>query len=160
MQYETDEKDNNNNNNNIKTVYNAIEPTIEDTLENQKLFLYNSVQKESKNSEIYWKKLIELDDYINKNEIINNSNDLRQDYIFSGILSDFNENDLYIIAPLIDDKNFDCFDIYNTKNYLSKCLLISQSLNTKFQNDIKYLFEKINKNAMFQSAPVKLESRC
>ena len=92
MQYESDEKENNSNNNNIKTVYNAIEPTIEDTLEKQKLFLYNSVKKESKQNEIYWRKLIELDDYINKNEIINN--DLRQDYISNGILSDFSENDL------------------------------------------------------------------
>ena len=149
--------DSKDNGSNVKVVYDVIEPTIDAILTKQQVFLYNSVINEMKENKLAWEKLSGLKEFRKINNVIS---DLRQDCIPNGILTEFSENELFKIAPLIDNKHFDAFEEYNTKNYLSKCLIISQSVKSKFQNDMKNLFEEIDKTAIFQAAAVKLEERC
>ena len=89
---------------------------------------------------------------------------LRQDCIENGILPDYSEMELYLIAPNIDNKTINPFEEYNTKNYLTKCILIGHSLNKSYQTSMKNVFESIQENnddikLTFSKAPVKLEAR-
>ena len=138
----------------------------------QKDYIWNCVENEEKCDRDSWNSLLNFKEYLC--DKYSDSKELRQDGIKNGIKleSDIKLNDMYIMLPLMEkSSNFNIFNVYNTKIYLTKCLIFSYKMNKTFQSDVKSLFnqicnennEKNNENKIefsFAKAPVKLESRC
>ena len=139
----------------ISVVYDKVVQIVNEALLKQKQMIWDSIDKENKSDDReHWDELIHKKEYIT-----DKMDDLRQDLLEKGIKSDFTSQDLFIVAPTIDhSNNFDLFSVVNTDMYLSKLLIFSHSINSKFQNDMKTYFSKFK--CTFQSAPVKLKARC
>ena len=153
------------------TLYTTVLDSLADIgLDKQQQYIFDQISKEEKEEAKFWNELISLPNSTNFTMI--KGKELRQDCMKNsnyGILADYNENDLWPIAPVISNKNYNCFDEANIKNYLNKCLLIAHSLNEKFQNDMNETFNDIiddiddiddDESGIFQSGNVKLFQRC
>ena len=156
-----DVKTDNNNNNEAKSdsptkglLYEEISDTANKQLEFVKEFIKDNVVREMKENSK------EFDVLVKYEMKLDNKIELRQDAIEYGIQSDYKEKDLWIMASHIQNKNFDCFQEYNLKNYLTKMLVTAHAINDSFQDEMRRMFKRINKCAVFMPAPVKLEERC
>ena len=138
-------------------LYDVVDKTVDEALLAQKQYIYDNVLSENTKEAEAWQQVQNFGlDWKNEEDSI----ELRQDKIENGVYPDFTESDLFGIAPLIDNSNYDAFQQYNIKNYLTKCLVIGHSCNQRFQNDMKTLFAGISDKLYFQPAPVKTEERC
>ena len=90
--------------------------------------------------------------------------ELRQDEISGGIVTNTNEFDLIVIKVEMGSNAYSSFGLKfrnNTNIYLTKCLVFAQINNNKFQSKMReYFGNKIDMKCKYQSAPVKLSSRC
>ena len=163
-------------------LYDAIETTVDKAMYKQQEIIYNSVKNEEKTDSDKWDKLL------NFSEINCKPNLLRQDRIkmngkLVGIVPEWKEAQLWEATVASSTmaasgshrarsrqtkttSNYDMFQEYNSKIYLTKLLILSNKMNIYFQSDMSKLFnEKIGDvlsdgTLHFQSAPVKLFERC
>lgn len=108
--------------------------TIESGLQSQKEFIWKNVQNEETIDGKSWNDIIDFDVHLTG---IDELTELRQDGIPNGIGFDIgmSKQDIYTMAPLIDkSSNFDVFNEFNNKVYLTKCLLFAHKMNNSFQN--------------------------
>ena len=118
-------------------LFDYIEDIVQNALQIQKKFIFDNIIEERKQDLENWNNLLnftlvedekdkEKDKDEEKKTDVKDSDDsdadvsnghpnenvssLRQDRIKNGIFSDYTEMDLFQIAPLINDQNFDCFE--------------------------------------------------
>ena len=114
-------------------LYDTIDSTVDIALRQQQEFIYNHVLMEEKTENKEWNDIISVNDMIS-----NNISHLRQDCIPNGFRSEYNESQLWRIAPRVDNQNFDCFEEYN-RIFLKKILLAAHAMNNSFQSNMKQL---------------------
>ena len=144
-------------------MYDYIEKTVGKALVSQKEFIWKQVESEKQQNSKDWNRLVAYN--ANGKKINIHKYKLRQDSIPNGMKLDWNKEDLWIMSPLVDrTSNYQIFEEYNSKAYLTKLLIVSNAMNVMFQSDMKKLFgqieQKINKSISFQAAPVKKYDRC
>ena len=145
-----------------KLLYHTIaRNVVTEALVKQKEFIWESVENESKTNKDIWNGIL------NFNPKLKSNTSLRQDTITNGIESQVKNEDIYPSVPLMDNNsNFDVFNEYDTKVYLTKCLVFAHRMNPKFQQDAQEFFNQYSKgqskqfSGFFQAAPVKLYQRC
>ena len=136
-------------------IFTELEKTVDKQLMHQKKFIVESIIKEVNTEKDAWNAVVNFEE-------LNVVDQLRQDKILNGIKSDtdFSDNEFWQAYSRTQDKNFDCFEEYNIKNHLCTLLILAHHLNPTYQMDMRRIWSDINKHALFQSAPVKLEERC
>ena len=168
-------------------LFDAALEVVNEQLIVQKQYIWDNVQTEEKTNQESFAKLVQFGNEHQKNsddikvdnnsrsiKVNNNNNNnvLRQDKIVDGILPVNTELELLLMACKMDEEKsedsigaFD-FDIAfenNTKTYLTKCLSFAHVHNSRFQNEMKRIFDSNSDkypNCKYQSAPVKGYQRC
>ena len=147
-------------NNETDSMYYSIgRVAVDKALVRQKEFIWQSIENEEKLDSKSWNDILTFKE--------TNLIELRQDSIECGINfeSDIKWQDIYTMLPLMDKGgNFDIFEEYNTKTYLTRHLIFAHKMNDRYQNDIKVILDTISKNLdislSIAKAPVKLSQRC
>ena len=120
-----------------------IRKTIETGLQRQQEYIWDNIQNEDKIDSKSWHQILNFSNELvsssmpDNNNNNNNMTELRQDCIPNGIGFDkgIRKQDIYTMAPLIDkSSNFDVFNEFNNKVYLTKCLLFAHKMNKTFQH--------------------------
>ena len=160
----------NTSNDNEMLYYEIARKVVDKASVKQQQYIADCIESESKQDNSAWQQLMHYEERINPKY-----SDLRQDSMkdLSCIKfeDDFNLSDVYISLPLMEKgSNVDYFTEYNTKIYITKCILFASKMNDSFQNDVRDMLRQIKKEHLntdpnnpltytFSKAPVKLQNR-
>ena len=149
-------------NENNRLIFDFIEDTVNKAMIVQQEYIDTHVKKQQTIFSTDWNDLMKIEEKLDFSTTLQENTDiveLRQDVVQNAVRAEYNEDELWQIALLIENKNFDCFQEFQMKNYLTQLLIAAHSLNGNYQSTIKAAFFKIDSSAVFQTAPVKLEDR-
>ena len=150
----------------IGLLFDVIADTIEDTIFFQRKMICDAITNQKSKFGQSWMKLAQVSiDWINENGSRGMKNAileleglvLRQDAKEIGIVPGYSGD--YLRQIKRKTPNYDTLAEYNVKSYLTQCLVIAHGLNTQFQADMSRLFESIDEQLLFHSAPIKTEDR-
>ena len=141
----------------------------DEELKKQKEFIWNSVETIKKENEKGFMNLCNVTGESLGVEVVNVDKGkmmnwkIRQDCIENGITAVKTERELYVIAATLNSNDkktdFNVFNEFNQKIYITQCLTFAHEYNTLFQNLVSQAFES-DKKAQFDGGPVKQYARC
>ena len=147
-------------NKNKELLYDIVAKSVNEAMIGQQKHIRDNAEQCKDENKQDWQELMIFDQIIEKEFEFLKLDNLRQDLMPNGVKKRYKEAELWNISMSIENNSFDCFQEFNTKNYLTNLLIASHSLNGTFQQTIKQVFNDIDPTALYQSAPVKLEQRC
>eukprot|EP01084_Bolivina_argentea_P180143 311218_1 len=159
-----EEKDEINSVRNTGLLYDSIAHIVNNALLDTQKIIFDGIKYEKKNFDLEWNELVNFDGSKLKAIRIPLAT-LRQNDKSIGIVPNYSEEELIIMSENIS-QTYNILEEYNIKHYLTQCLSIAHAINNQFQNDLQFIFDKINHECqltnkiLFQRAPVKLEQRC
>ena len=157
--------DNDEKESNETLLFDSIVKVTDVELIKQKQLIWDNVKNEEKSDAEHWDKVCNFGSDVKVNNNSNNNGaPLRQDEINGGILSYESKQNLHMIAATMDENNneksdYDLFNEYNNRVYITQLLTYAHRNNGKFQNVMKDIFAE-DPDAKYAPAPVKTYDRC